>query len=103
MRTTLDLPDDLVRQAKILAVQLGSTLRELVAAGLQRELVARSETHASEAVTPISTTVTVEQRLGKRRQLAQNRLLERLATHGGTASLTSADGDRGWSRDELYD
>jgi hypothetical protein len=35
MRTTIDLPDDLLRQAKILAVQRGATLRDLVAAGLR--------------------------------------------------------------------
>lgn len=38
MRTTIDLPDELVRQAKILAVQRGSTLRDLVAAGLRHEI-----------------------------------------------------------------
>jgi hypothetical protein len=38
MRTTLDLPDDLLRQAKIAAVQRRSTLRDLVASGLRREL-----------------------------------------------------------------
>jgi hypothetical protein len=40
MRTTLDLPDDLLRRAKIAAVHRGSTLRELVANGLRRELAA---------------------------------------------------------------
>ena len=40
MRTTLDLPDDLLRQAKIAAVQRRSTLRDLVANGLRRELAA---------------------------------------------------------------
>lgn len=39
MRTTLDLPEELLRQAKIAAVQRGSTLRDLVAAALRRELV----------------------------------------------------------------
>jgi len=39
MRTTLDLPDDLLRQAKIAAVQRGSSLRDLVATALRRELV----------------------------------------------------------------
>ena len=39
MRTTIDLPDELVRQAKILAVQRGSTLRDLVAAGLRHEIM----------------------------------------------------------------
>jgi hypothetical protein len=38
MRTTLDLPDDLMKRAKIAAVKRGSTLRDLVAEGLKRVL-----------------------------------------------------------------
>lgn len=38
MRTTIDLPDDLLKQAKILAVQRGTSLRDLVSAGLRAEL-----------------------------------------------------------------
>lgn len=38
MRTTLDLPDDILRRAKIEAVQRGSTLRQLVINALQREI-----------------------------------------------------------------
>jgi hypothetical protein len=38
MRTTLDLPDDLLKRAKIAAVKRGSTLRDLVAEGLRRVL-----------------------------------------------------------------
>ena len=38
MRTTLDLPDDLLRRAKIKAVETGSTLRQLVVDALQREM-----------------------------------------------------------------
>lgn len=38
MRTTLDLPDDLMKRAKIAAVKRGCTLRDLVAEGLQRLL-----------------------------------------------------------------
>ncbi len=38
MRTTLDLPDELMRRAKIAAVERGTTLRELVGAALEREL-----------------------------------------------------------------
>lgn len=38
MRTTLDLPDDLVRQAKITAVERGITLRDLVVEGLRHAL-----------------------------------------------------------------
>lgn len=38
MRTTLDLPDPLVRRAKIAAVERGVTLRELVRTALAKEL-----------------------------------------------------------------
>jgi hypothetical protein len=38
MRTTLDIPDDLLKRAKIVAVERGATLRELVTDALRREL-----------------------------------------------------------------
>jgi len=38
MRTTLDLPDDILRRAKIAAVKRGSSLRQLVADALSREI-----------------------------------------------------------------
>ena len=38
MRTTLDLPDDILRRAKIAAVERGSTLRQLVLDALTQEL-----------------------------------------------------------------
>lgn len=38
MRTTLDLPDDVLRQAKIAAVERGSSLRQLVIDALRREM-----------------------------------------------------------------
>jgi hypothetical protein len=38
MRTTLDLPDDLMKRAKIAAVRRGSTLRDLIAEALRRLL-----------------------------------------------------------------
>lgn len=38
MRTTLDLPDDILRRAKIAAVERGSTLRQLVIDALSQEL-----------------------------------------------------------------
>jgi hypothetical protein len=38
MRTTLDLPDDILRRAKIEAVERGSTLRQVVIDALQREV-----------------------------------------------------------------
>jgi hypothetical protein len=40
MRTTLELPDDILRRAKIEAVERGSTLRQLVIDALQREMSA---------------------------------------------------------------
>ncbi len=38
MRTTLDLPDELLKRAKIEAVERGTSLRDLVGAALEREL-----------------------------------------------------------------
>ena len=38
MRTTLDLPDEVLRRAKIEAVERGSTLRQVVIDALQREM-----------------------------------------------------------------
>lgn len=38
MRTTFDLPDDLMKSAKIAAVRRGSTLRDLVADALRKLL-----------------------------------------------------------------
>ena len=38
VRTTLDLPDDILRRAKIEAVQRGAALRQLVIDALQREM-----------------------------------------------------------------
>ena len=38
MRTTLDIPDEIVRRAKIEAVERGSTLRQLVIDALEREM-----------------------------------------------------------------
>ncbi len=38
MRTSLDLPDDLLSEAKIAAIHRGVTLRELVTVALEHEL-----------------------------------------------------------------
>ena len=38
MRTTVDLPDELLKRAKITAVEQGVTLRELIASAVAREL-----------------------------------------------------------------
>lgn len=40
MRTTLDLPDELLKRAKIAAVERGVTLRELVGSALRKDLAA---------------------------------------------------------------
>lgn len=42
MRTTFDLPDELVKRAKIAAVRRGSTVRDLVAEGLRLMLTEES-------------------------------------------------------------
>lgn len=38
MKTTIDLPDDLLTQAKVMAARRRTTLRDLVMRGLQREI-----------------------------------------------------------------
>ena len=40
MKTTIDLPDDLLIKAKVFAAQKRKTLREIVITGLERELEA---------------------------------------------------------------
>lgn len=41
MKTTIDLPDNLAAEAKRVALEEGTTLRELVVSGLRREVAAR--------------------------------------------------------------
>lgn len=43
MKTTIELPDELIRQARRVAQQEGATLRALVEEGLQRSLEARRQ------------------------------------------------------------
>lgn len=43
MKTTIELPDELIRQARRVARQEGGTLRALVEEGLQRSLEARRQ------------------------------------------------------------
>ena len=43
MKTTIELPDELVKQARQVARQEGGTLRGLVEEGLQRSLQARRQ------------------------------------------------------------
>ena len=40
MRTTLDIPDEVYRRAKIRAIEQGRTLKELMLSALERELKA---------------------------------------------------------------
>jgi len=44
MRTTLDLPENLLMRARTEAVRRGTTLRELVGAALERELASPADT-----------------------------------------------------------
>ena len=53
MRTTIDLPDELLQQAKIAAVQRGSSLRDLVAVALRRELASPSAQDQYRAALPV--------------------------------------------------
>ena len=53
MRTTLDLPDDILRRAKIEAVERGSTLRQVVIEALQREMAATEHPRKRLARPPI--------------------------------------------------
>lgn len=46
MRTTIDLPDDLLRRAKIVAIERKTTLRELVETAIVHELHASPSTAA---------------------------------------------------------
>lgn len=53
MRTTLDLPDDILRRAKIEAVERGSTLRQLIIEALQREMASTERPRKRLARPPI--------------------------------------------------
>lgn len=43
MRTTLELPDELLKRAKVAAIERGSTLRQLVSDALARDLGVKAE------------------------------------------------------------
>ncbi|MEM0965447.1 MAG: hypothetical protein AAGJ81_04735 [Verrucomicrobiota bacterium] len=53
MRTTLDIPDETFRKAKIAAVERGITLREIVVRALNRELIHTPEHPVRRAQFPI--------------------------------------------------
>ncbi|MXG91252.1 DUF2191 domain-containing protein [Nocardioides flavescens] len=47
MKTTIELPDELVREVKQLAAESGATMRDVVVEGLRRELRRRREAGAA--------------------------------------------------------
>jgi hypothetical protein len=51
MRTTLDLPDELLKKAKVAAIERGTTLREVVSIALSRELGVASAPNSSARTT----------------------------------------------------
>jgi hypothetical protein len=53
MRTTLELPDDLLRRAKIAAIERGTTLRELIGKALAQELGVKDSAKPKRATFPI--------------------------------------------------
>jgi hypothetical protein len=52
MRTTIDLPDDALRRAKIAAVERGSSLRQLVIDALRREMEEESRARRRRMTSP---------------------------------------------------
>jgi len=52
MRTTLDLPDDILRRAKITAVERGSSLRQLVIDALRNEIESPSKSRRRRMTSP---------------------------------------------------
>lgn len=54
MKTTIDLPDALAEEAKRLALDEGTTLRELVVSGLRHEVATRRERPRTDFVFPTS-------------------------------------------------
>lgn len=52
MRTTLDLPDDILRRAKIAATERGYTLRQLIIDALRREIEGAAPGHRRRMTSP---------------------------------------------------
>jgi hypothetical protein len=46
MKTTIDIPDDLYKKARIMAIEHGIRLRELMIRALSRELLIQTSTHS---------------------------------------------------------
>ncbi len=55
MRTTVDLPDELLRQARTRAAEEGTTLTALLADGLRMRLIAARSSHREQRPLPTST------------------------------------------------
>lgn len=53
MRTTLELPDDLLRRAKIAAAERGCTLKVLFARALEREISQPAPSHGARPPLPV--------------------------------------------------
>jgi hypothetical protein len=68
MRSTFDLPDELMKRAKIAAIERGSSLRDLVADGL-RKVLAEQPTSKRKRMTRAP----VKLRLGRTIPLLSNR------------------------------
>lgn len=55
MRTTVDIPDELLRRAKIRAAEQGINLKDVFAAGLEKELAsAEKKAKGRQRPTPVS-------------------------------------------------
>ena len=78
MRTTLELPDDLLRKAKIVAVERRTTLRELVGKALARELGMKEPARARRAMLPISNTSASQTRNLTSKDLADSEVESRV-------------------------
>jgi hypothetical protein len=90
MKTTIDIPAPLYRQAKIHAVEQSTSLKEIVLRGLQRELD-----------TPEASGAVPKRSFSERRKLRPGfrRLIESGGLGGGTDSTIIVSEDRS-SRDE---
>lgn len=53
MRTTIDLPDDLARAAKVAAAQRGETLKEMLTRAIAREVAAARPAPRSRRTPPL--------------------------------------------------
>lgn len=92
MKTTIDIPDALYRQAKIRAVETGQTLKQIVLTSLEKEL----NPAATVAEEPGSYWANRSLRPGFQR------ILESGVLDGGTDSTQIISEDRSSSEDALF-